>query len=132
MTRKRVVALAAVLFLCLLLLQIPDDGIVVGERDGVVHPECVRLEVFRAKSVVDTHVYGVAVERPADAVARGAQGIGEACADLVVGVGDGRVVEVAHNDERLVFVAVDEVSQFVGLLGSHHAVVGNVAQERHL
>ena len=61
-----------------------------------------------AEHVVDAHINAVFGKRAANAVARGTESVGEAAAHSMVRVGNGRVVEVAHNKDFVPFDAVDK------------------------
>ena len=74
-----------------------------------------------AEHVVDAHINAVFGKRAANAVARGTESVGEAAAYSMVRVGNGRVVEVAHNKDFVPFDAVDKVRQCISLLGTLNA-----------
>ena len=80
------------------------------------------LPFFRAEDMVDAHVHGIAVERAPNAVGSGAIGVGHAATKEMVGIRNGRVVEVAAHDERFALLphAVDKGYHRVGLLGALH------------
>ena len=80
-------------------LEVAGHGIVVGNLNLIVYAASEGPPMVGAKHVVDAHIDGVAVERAADAVGRGAISVGEVATDAVVGIGDGRVVEVATDND---------------------------------
>ena len=54
---------------------------------------------------------GIAEKRPSQSVARLAEAVGQPFRHLVMGVGDGRVVEVTAEDDRHLLVGVDELHE---------------------
>ena len=58
--------------------------------------------------MVDTHMDGIAEKRPSQSVARFAEAVGKPFRHLVMGIGNGRVVEIAAQDDRHPFVILEK------------------------
>lgn len=104
--------------------QVGRDGIVVGEVHSVVHLAGEGFPMVRTEDVIDAHIDGILIERPPDAVGRGTIGIRQTRADSVVGIGNGGVVKVTHQDDGHALMAVNKLRHgvnhrrtFAGSLG---------------
>src|SRR3712207_7782225 len=84
----------------------------------VVNVTVVRLPVFGTHDVINAHEEAVAVVTDTGSVAGRYEAVGKVLGRLVVGVGDGAVVEIATNDDTLVAVVADVACQGVSLRGA--------------
>ena len=82
-----------------------------GGVDGGVHCCTVGIPMVGMEDIVNAHDNGIAIEGAAESVARAREGIVETAGnDTAVRVGNGRVVEIATEDD----IAAAEGIQIVG------------------
>ena len=83
----------------------------VGGINGVIDCCAVGLPMVGMEDIVNAHDDGIAIEGAAESVARAREGIVETAGDdTAVRVGNGRVVEIATEDD----IAAAEGIQIVG------------------